>query len=282
MNSPLVYAPKISKYYNKNVWLKLEILNPTGSHKDRESLKLIKEAKKKKFRSIGCASTGNLAISLAFFSKIYKINSKIWLRNQDIDIYNFNLIKSLGAKVYLKKTADLAELYDLSSRIMNLKKIFNANPNNSKLKILANTEIIKEIYKLNKQIDTFVTCINNGSHLLGLTKGLKIKHHTYGIFSKSKLAKSINPFTQYEKKNLIEYLNIDEYLIEARDNNIRNGYKLLGLEGISCEPSSAAVVGSLSKINKKNICCIITGTIHKNLQQFQNILINKNLKLNKD
>ena len=68
-NSLLVYASKISQIYKKDVWLKLEILNPTGSHKDRESVLLIKEAKKKNFKSIGCASTGNLAISLAFFSK---------------------------------------------------------------------------------------------------------------------------------------------------------------------------------------------------------------------
>ena len=46
-NSPLIYAQKISNYFKKNIWLKLEILNPTGSHKDRESIKLINEAKKK-------------------------------------------------------------------------------------------------------------------------------------------------------------------------------------------------------------------------------------------
>ena len=85
INSPLIYAPKISSYYKKNIWLKLEILNPTGSHKDRESLKLIKEAKKKNFKSIGCASTGNLAISLSFFAKIYKIKSIIWLQKKDIN-----------------------------------------------------------------------------------------------------------------------------------------------------------------------------------------------------
>ena len=83
-----------------------------------------------------------------------------------------------------------------------------------------------------------------------------------------------------KKKKLVKYLNIDRYLIEARDNNIKNGFKLLALEGISCEPSSAAVIGSLAKIKKKNICCIITGT-HKNLNEFQNILINKNIKLGK-
>ena len=102
-NSLLVYASKISQIYKKDVWLKLEILNPTGSHKDRESVLLIKEAKKKNFKSIGCASTGNLAISLAFFSKIYQMKSNIWLREKDINIDNLKLIKSLGSRVFIKK-----------------------------------------------------------------------------------------------------------------------------------------------------------------------------------
>ena len=46
-NSPLIYADKISNHFKKNIGLKLEKLNPTGSQKDRKSIKLINEAKKK-------------------------------------------------------------------------------------------------------------------------------------------------------------------------------------------------------------------------------------------
>ena len=96
--------------------------------------------------------------------------------------------------------------------IMKKKKIFDANPNHSKLKILANTEIVKEIYKINKKINTFVTCLNNGSHILGLKKGLKRKHNLYGIFSKSKFATSINSYTKYEYNKLINYFNFKKDL----------------------------------------------------------------------
>ena len=269
-SSPLIYASKISKYYKKNIWLKLEILNPTGSHKDRESEFLIKEAKKKKFKAIGCASTGNLAISLAFFSKIYRIKSHIWLKKKDIDKNNLELIRSLGSKVYVKKVNNLSKLYDLSSQLMKKNKIFSANPDGSSLKILANTKIIKEIYELNKKIDTFVTCVNNGSHVLGLRKGLKKKHKLYGIYSTSKLATSINSFTKYENKNLSKYPDIEKNLIEAKDKEIFKGYNLLISEGLYCEPSSAGIVGSLNKINQKNLCCIITGSVFKNLNQLKN------------
>ena len=273
LKSPLIYASKISKYYKKNVWLKLEILNPTGSHKDRESIKLINQAKKNNFKSIGCASTGNLAISITFFSKINNMKSKIWLRKQDINSNNLNLIKSLGGKVFIKKTANLSDLYDYSSAQMNKDKVFNANPNNSNLKYCANKEIVSEIYKINKKINTFISCVNNGSHILGLKQGIKNNHKVYGVFSYSKLATSINSFTKYEYKNLAKYFNLQKDFIEATDKDIFKGYKLLRLEGLTCEPSSASTIGCLDRLKEKNICCIITGSASKNLVQLQNIII---------
>ncbi len=271
-NSPLVYAKKISSHLKKNIWLKLEILNPTGSHKDRESIKLIKEAKKRRFKAIGCASTGNLAISLAFFSKIYNIKSKIWLRKQDININSLNLIKSLGGEVFIRKTKNLSELYELSSVLMEKNKVFNANPNSSDLKYLANAEILKEVYKINKNINSFISCVNNGSHIIGLKSALKNSHKLYAVYSKSKLATSINAFSKYEQKNLINKFDIEKEFFEAKYKDILYGYKLLALEGLTCEPSSAAVVGMLRKIKDNNVCCIISGSIHKNLILLQNIL----------
>ena len=86
------------------------------------------------------------------------------------------------------------------------------------------------------------------------------------------MATSINSFTKYEYKNLVKYFNIKKDFIEAKDEDILKGYKLLSLEGLSCEPSSACIIGSLNKFKEKNICCIISGSIHKDLSQLQNLL----------
>ena len=101
-------------------------LNPTGSHKDRESIFFNKRGKKRKnFKSIGCASTGNLGISLAFFSKINRMKSNISeLNKKDINVDNLKLIKSLGSNVFIKKVSNLSKLYDLSSQLMKKKKNF--------------------------------------------------------------------------------------------------------------------------------------------------------------
>ncbi len=260
--SPLLLSKKISKYYKKNIWLKLEILNKTGSHKDRESINLINEAKSKRYNSIGCASTGNLAISLAFFSKIHGLKCFIWFQKKNLNKDKLKLIKKLGAYVYIKNTQSLKKLYDFSNTFMKEKKIFNANPNSSIKKITANTKIIKEIYKKTKKINTFITCVNNGTHILGIKKGLKKNDLLIGVITKSILAPSINTYTKYEFPSLKKNFNVKKNLIRANSSNIKLGFSLLKKEGINGSGASAAVVGSLSnKIFKckKNICCIITG-----------------------
>ena len=42
-----IFSKVLSKYYKKKIYLKLENQNLTGSHKDRECIKLINLAKKK-------------------------------------------------------------------------------------------------------------------------------------------------------------------------------------------------------------------------------------------
>lgn len=70
VNRNFFFLKILSKYYNKKIYLKLENQNLTGSHKDRECIKLINLANINKYKKIGFASTGNSAIAVAFYSKL--------------------------------------------------------------------------------------------------------------------------------------------------------------------------------------------------------------------
>jgi len=63
-NTPLKFLRTFSKAHNARIYGKLELFNPTGSHKDRESWEVLRDMKNKGFDAVGCASTGNAAISL--------------------------------------------------------------------------------------------------------------------------------------------------------------------------------------------------------------------------
>ena len=265
-NKKLYFSKKISNNLKKNIWLKFENLNLTGSHKDREVINLINLAIKKNYKKIGCASTGNLAISLAFFSKLRGLLCYIWLNYKNKKIANS--LEDLGAKVYIKNTS-LKKLYLDSDKFFKKNKIFSTNPAIHDEKLIANRDITLEILKENKKIDCIISCVNNGSHILGLSKKFR-KKQFIGVYSKSNLAKSINAASMIEFKKSHNRKFIK--LIKANDQDILRGFKILFSEGIYAEGSSCAVIGVLNKIKKyKNICCILSGSAHKNLQEIQKI-----------
>ena len=169
INTPLIFSKKISKYFNKNIWLKLEIYNSTGCHKDRECELMVREAKKNGFKTVGCASTGNLAISLAFFAKKEGLKCVVWLvKKKNNDIVK-NYMDAFQSKI-IEKAIKLNDLYKESNKYMDKHQIYNANPGKNKLKFDANKKIGDEIKKKIKKLDTVICSLNNGSHLIGVSK----------------------------------------------------------------------------------------------------------------
>lgn len=265
-NNNFFFSKKISKHFDKQVYLKLESHNLTGSHKDRESIKLINLATKKKYKKIGCASTGNLAISLAFYARLNNLKCFVWLNKKT---YLIKLLEELGAKVTLKKIS-LKNLYYESNNFFKENKILSANPGVYEQKLDANRIITSEILKKKNKFQCIVSSVNNGSHLLGLSKNLK-QPKFYGVYSKSKLAKSINAFslTEIKNKKKIGKLN----LIKANEKEIIKGFGLLAKEGIFVDGSSSAIIGSLNKVKYKKICCVLSGSALNNLSEVQKIML---------
>lgn len=67
-NTPLVYAPGLSKEFGLTVWLKFDGANPTGSFKDRGMTVAISKAAEEGAAAVMCASTGNTSASAAAFA----------------------------------------------------------------------------------------------------------------------------------------------------------------------------------------------------------------------
>ncbi len=63
----------------KNAYAKLEFQNPTRSFKDRGSAVEVSKANDLGHAEVVCASTGNMAYSVAYYSKIYGLRSKIFI-----------------------------------------------------------------------------------------------------------------------------------------------------------------------------------------------------------
>ncbi len=66
--TPLIALPRISRMIGAELWAKCEFVNPTGSFKDRGSIVEIVKTQELGKRGVVCASTGNMAASLAAYA----------------------------------------------------------------------------------------------------------------------------------------------------------------------------------------------------------------------
>lgn len=67
-NTPLIEAPSISKMVGRQVFLKYDGANPTGSFKDRGMTMAVSKALESGARAVACASTGNTSASASAYA----------------------------------------------------------------------------------------------------------------------------------------------------------------------------------------------------------------------
>ncbi|MEM4649688.1 MAG: PLP-dependent lyase/thiolase, partial [Candidatus Bathyarchaeia archaeon] len=91
-NTPLIKLEKESKEFGCKIYAKLELVNPTGSHKDRESVMVILNMKKKGYNKLACASSGNAAVSFSAYAYMVGFEAHIFI-GSDIPNEKINLIK---------------------------------------------------------------------------------------------------------------------------------------------------------------------------------------------
>jgi len=263
--TPLIKFKEIGKGLKVDVYGKIETVNPTGSHKDRESLQVISEVRKCGYRGVGCASTGNAAISLAAYSYMNGVPCHIYV-SERISRERLALIKTF-LPVIKRVKGGYAEAIELSNEEMEKSGIYNANPGKCQAKIVGNSFIGKEIAGEIKP--DFVICpTNNGTHLIGVWEGLKetgLKPRMVAaVAEETKIADSIHGFHKLEEPKLSAALRESNGpIIKVTDHEIGEATALLLKEGIIAEPASAASVAAINHINfekKDVICCTITGS----------------------
>ncbi len=262
--TPLVKSKIASKIFKTNIFYKQENLNPTGSHKDRECKYILSKKKNLKLNSVGCASTGNLAISLAYFAKKYNKECHIWIKRKT-PISKIKILKNYEPKIYVKNES-LTDLYEISNDFMKKKNILNLNPSTNKDKIIANKIIGKEILNQNKKIDLFICTINNGSLFLGIYHYIKKYKNKFlvGVYTYSKKASSISGLNLYEDKKLLSKFKTikNTKIIEVKDHEIKRNQHIFHKEKLNLEYDCSSMLAVLEKINLKkfeNICCILSG-----------------------
>jgi threonine synthase len=292
-DTPLLFGPRISKKLGNDlkVYFKFEGLNPTCSFKDRGMTMAISKALEEGSKAVICASTGNTSASAAAYSAHAGLSCAVLLPHGSIALGKLAQSMIYGAKVLavegsfdqaLALTRDLAEKYPITMvnsnnpyRIEGQKTAafeivdtigdapeYHAIPVGNAGNITAYWKGYKEYKQLGKATQLPRMC---GFQAAGAAPivNQKIVENPQTIATAIKIG---NPFSW---KQAEAARNESRGLIEAvTDEEILQAYEMLAsMEGIFCEPASAASLAGVIKKSKegyfmegqRRIVCTLTG-----------------------
>ena len=284
-NTPLLHSAYLSE--NKNVYLKLESLQITGSFKLRGATnKLLSLNDEQKKKGVIAVSTGNHGKGVAYASKQLDIKSTIFMSSMVPD-HRRKAIESLGAKVEIVgKNSDEADLYAREYSKKN--SISLIHPFDDPMVIAGQGTIGLEMLESLPEVDTVIIPTSGGGLIGGIALAIKLQKPDVKIIAASmsrgpsmyKSLKAGKPVDVEEEETLADCLGgsigldnkytfkiaqntIDDFILIDEDK-IAEGIKL-NFEKHKLVTEGAAATGvmvvkdNMSEHLGKNIISLICG-----------------------
>ncbi len=158
----------------KNVYVKFEGSNPTGTQKDRISQYHILHALKKQAEGITVGTCGNYGVSLAYFAKLVGLKTYIHIPEKYFLSPKRKLeLQSLGAEI-ITIDGKYEDAVEESRRLAKHEHLYDANPGNGSNGWKGYKPIAYEICQQLGCVPTAVSIpVGNGTTLLGIYHGFK-------------------------------------------------------------------------------------------------------------
>ena len=308
--TPLYKASNLGKELGiRNIYIKHEGLNPSGSFKDRGMTVGVTKAIELKKTAVACASTGNTSASMAMYAAKAGLKAYVLLPAGKVALGKVAQAIMHGAKVIgIKGNFDQALM--IIRKIALLKNLYLLNSVNP-FRLEGQKTIAYEIVDEIGVPDVVVVPVGNAGNISAIFKGFKeffklgltnsvprmvgiqaeganpiYKAFIKGlskieaIKSPETLATAIrigNPVNAkkalnaiYESKGLAECVSDDEIIYAQKF--------LASKEGIGVEPASAASIAGLKKLVEKGkidfdetVVCITTGHLLKDPETVVNV-----------
>lgn len=290
-DTPLVYAPRLSRRTGAEVYLKLEGCNPTGSFKDRGMVVAVAKAAEEGAKAVICASTGNTAASAAAYAAAAGLRAIVVVPTGKIALGKLAQALVHGAQVLAVK-GNFDRALELVRRIVQRQPIAlvnSVNPYRIQGQKTAAFEICRDLGDA-----PAILClpVGNAGNITAYWKGFR-EYAAAGLagrlprlwgFQAAGAAPIVQGAPVADPQTIATAIRIgnpaswqgavtarDESggLIEAvTDEEILAAYHFLARqEGIFCEPASAAGVAGLLKLAGQGrvpagapIVCVLTGT----------------------
>jgi threonine synthase len=279
-STPLVRADHISELAGREVWLKLEGLNPTGSFKDRGMTCAVSAAVREGAEIVICASTGNTAASAAAYAARAGLTGAVIVPEGKIATGKLAQALMHGARVVaLRGNFDQAlDLVRELCRRHPIALVNSVNPFRLEGQKTAAFEVLED---LGGDVDAVCLPVGNAGNITAYWKGFAESGASPAMFGFQ--AEGAAPLVIGERvekpETVASAIRIgnparwEEAMSAMRDSRgavnavsdaqILDAYRLLAArEGIFCEPASAASVAGLlhhGAGDAQRIVCVLSG-----------------------
>ncbi len=156
----------------RQIYLKFEGGNPTGTQKDRIAFAQAMDAMRRGFDAITVATCGNYGVALALAASMAGLKCLIYIP-EGYHTKRVQEMTDLGAQI-VRAAGDYEQAVIISRQHAEAEEIYDANPGgaNTALQLKAYGEIAYEIYDELRDAPAAVAVpVSNGSTLAGIYKG---------------------------------------------------------------------------------------------------------------
>jgi len=279
-STPLVRADHISELAGREVWLKLEGLNPTGSFKDRGMTCAVSAAVREGAEAVICASTGNTAASAAAYAGRAGLTGAVIVPEGKIATGKLAQALMHGARVVALR-GNFDEALDLVRELCRRHPIALVNSVNPFRLEGQKTAAFEVLEDLGGDVDAVCLPVGNAGNITAYWKGFAESGASPAMYGFQ--AEGAAPLVTGERvekpETVASAIRIgnparwEEAMTAMRDSRgavnavsdaqILDAYRLLAArEGIFCEPASAASVAGLlhhGAGEAQRIVCVLSG-----------------------
>jgi threonine synthase len=161
----------------RQLFLKFEGGNPTGTQKDRIAFAQVHDALRRGYDAVTLASCGNYGTAVAFACSLAGMQCVVHIPSS-YHTRRLEEIISLGAKI-IRTPVDYEGAVDASKQQAEQQGLYDANPGgaNTVLQLVAYGEIANEIYDELRDAPAVVAApVSNGTTIAGIWRGFATLH----------------------------------------------------------------------------------------------------------
>ena len=290
-DTPLIKSNRLGKDLGcDELYFKLEGCNPTGSFKDRGMVLTIAKALEQDSKAVMCASTGNTSASAAAYSAYSGLPAFVLIPKGEVAMGKLAQAMAYGARIIMVNgNFDAAQ--DLAREFTRRHQVTLVNSVNPYRVEGQKTGAFELVDTLGDAPDYLFIPVGNGGNITAYWKGFR-EYHDVGrsnrlprmmgfqaegaapivrgapVANPQTIASAIRIGNPASWTGAEEARDTSGGVIESvTDDEILEAYRLLAsLEGIFCEPASAASFAGLTKavrgglnLSSQRVVCILTG-----------------------